>query len=213
MPIHLSEKPDIEIFSSAYDKLIKFSNEIKINEQETGGVLIGKRIHNSIVIFEVTGPGTNARHSSDSFSPDIKDAQKILNNSRKNFDVFNIGSWHTHRNAFDQLSMGDIRQMQEIVEDKDLLNEMICFIICFKQKLELHVFHMNNERKIVKLNYRILSLNDELLYSHDLVKAGEVVPCKFDIGFDEKSYIDLYKFKKYYDFKKLPFSFYLFNFK
>jgi integrative and conjugative element protein (TIGR02256 family) len=65
---------------------------------ETGGLLIGYRAGDELVVIDATGPGPNARHRRFSFNPDgcwqRKQLAKIYRDTEGVLTY--LGDWHTH---------------------------------------------------------------------------------------------------------------------
>ncbi|WP_090587609.1 Mov34/MPN/PAD-1 family protein [Arthrobacter subterraneus] len=68
---------------------------------ETGGVLLGWRTEDAVCITNMVGPGPDARHARDSFSPDAtwQSDQIALLYARSGRRLAYLGDWHTHPGA------------------------------------------------------------------------------------------------------------------
>lgn len=91
-------------------------------ENETGGVLIGRRIEHmnsaEVLITAATGPGERAYHNPIEFNPDVTYINQQLDRYRAlypNMDY--IGTWHKHPLDYPMFSPGDVQTAHMIFAD------------------------------------------------------------------------------------------------
>ena len=125
--------------------------------EETGGVLIGGRAAtNQFFVAETTGPGANANHQRTEFSPDVEHAQRRLDEMRKEWEVFWLGTWHKHPGSMQRLSEGDVQQMRRLIKDPDTLNEILSVIVTRQDAIRLRTYHMDDGLKAHRIDTSIV---------------------------------------------------------
>lgn len=127
-------------------------------QRETGGIIIGGRANvNRLFVTAFTGPGPNAAHHEELFSPDIEYAQQQLDAYREDWDVKWLGVWHKHPGQMRSLSPGDIQQMRELVKDPDTLNEVVSIIATQDgNTVRLNGYHMDESLEPYRLSMTIV---------------------------------------------------------
>jgi integrative and conjugative element protein (TIGR02256 family) len=118
---------------------------------ETGGCLIGYNNYssNEIVITSSIGPGPNARHTCDSFTPDhawqLSEIAKIYRQSKYIYSY--LGDWHTHpENYRPALSRKDMRTLKRIAKYPPArMQEPIMAIIAVSSALKLKIWCLEIE--------------------------------------------------------------------
>jgi len=84
---------------------------------ETGEVLVGRAIDDSIVVPFTIAAGPKARRAVARFSPDWAWQQTILDYLFARFGVDFVGDWHRHPGRFDRPSGQDLATARRIVTD------------------------------------------------------------------------------------------------
>jgi integrative and conjugative element protein (TIGR02256 family) len=89
---------------------------------ETGGCLMGYIADNQdIVITEIIGPGSNAKHEPYNFEGDYdyhtSEVGKIYDESGRTITY--LGDWHTHPKSSPQLSDLDIQCLENIAKNQE----------------------------------------------------------------------------------------------
>jgi len=141
--------------------------------QETGGIIIGDRANiNRLFVADLTGPGPNAHHHQTEFSPDIDHAQRCLDAYREDWDVYWLGVWHKHPGQMRTLSQGDVRQMRDLVQDPDTLDEIVSIIATLQNDtIRLNGYHMDESLEPYRLPMSIVDddipIRKQFLREHD----------------------------------------------
>lgn len=141
--------------------------------QETGGIIIGDRANiNRLFVADLTGPGPNAHHHQTEFSPDIDHAQRCLDAYREDWDVYWLGVWHKHPGQMRTLSQGDVKQMRNLVQDPDTLDEIVSIIATLQNDtIRLNGYHMDESLEPYRLPMSIVDddipLRKQFLREHD----------------------------------------------
>jgi integrative and conjugative element protein (TIGR02256 family) len=164
------EKSNIVFISKSELDFIAESifEKLKQKDVETGGILFGKRTKMGITIAKATDAGPKAECYSTEFAPDIEYGQKILNDLRTRHDVFYIGTWHKHPNYLPHVSSGDIRQMEEIIEDNDTLDEFVSLIVTLADRTpNYNFFYMGKDKVCIKVNFIAVEDKSEILKEID----------------------------------------------
>lgn len=91
------------------------------NENETGGILVGRRIDSStLLILAATDPGVRATRRQVEFEPDVEYANQLL---AEFCEIYNnadyIGTWHKHPLRYPRFSIGDVQTAHAFFADKD----------------------------------------------------------------------------------------------
>lgn len=168
--------PKVYILRSEIEYIEEYVRRKFPNSQlETGGVLLGKKIKNgSIVIIKATDAGPKAEHYAAEFSPDIGYAQKILNECRKDYDIYWIGTWHKHPNHLNRPSGGDIKQMEQFIDDKDTLDEFIALIITKRfRSINTNMFYMDKSKRFYQIDFEIIDEKSSLLKELEKIPTRE----------------------------------------
>ncbi len=97
--------------------LKEFESQIIFHKKkETGGILLGKLIEDTIIVFKVSGPGPNAIHEPLFFRADKNYIDMIIDLEYANSDgeVVYLGEWHTHPQVIPFPSELDLSSLNEI---------------------------------------------------------------------------------------------------
>lgn len=112
----IRKKPKVWISSNSLDRIRSLYTEFLPNE--VGGVLLGYwlRGEGQIVIEDVTGPGPNAKHCRNRYSPDHEHDQKLIDEKYKESErkITYLGDWHTHPFSSPGLSHLDKTTLKKI---------------------------------------------------------------------------------------------------
>jgi integrative and conjugative element protein (TIGR02256 family) len=83
---------------------------------ETGGVLVGYRVKQAVVITDAAGAGAHAKHGQLTYSPDdVHDAAIIRQFYERSGRVLTyLGDWHTHPGGSIELSALDVQALGRI---------------------------------------------------------------------------------------------------
>ena len=88
---------------------------------ETGGVFMGYRVRDSVIITNVIGSGPKAVHKLKSYRPDTDHEQHaiaaIYEESHRMYSY--LGDWHTHPSGILRLSGKDKKALAAIAKDKE----------------------------------------------------------------------------------------------
>ena len=89
--------------------------------KETGGVLMGQRNDNNIILSHYIGPGPKAIHKHFSFMPDDKYQQQEISKiyTRTNREITYLGDWHSHPYNKAYLSGMDKDVLKKIADYND----------------------------------------------------------------------------------------------
>jgi integrative and conjugative element protein (TIGR02256 family) len=154
--------------------------------KETGGILIGgQAATNQFFIVEATGPGANANHQRTEFSPDVEHAQRRLDEMRKEWDVFWLGTWHKHPGSMQRLSEGDVQQMRRLVQDPDTLDEILSVIVTQNDDIRLRTYHMDDGLEAHRIDTAIVEddipIRKQFLRDAEPIKTEEATAGQDDV--------------------------------
>jgi integrative and conjugative element protein (TIGR02256 family) len=113
--------------------------------KETGGIFMGYRQENQLVITNVIGAGPKAVHEHNSFNPDNEYHETEMARIYKESNQINtyIGDWHTHPNSGSYLSSRDKKTIINISQNRECrLKQPIMMILGtfpFELKVWLYV--------------------------------------------------------------------------
>lgn len=93
-----------------------------LGENETGGILIGRRLETldqiEILIVAATGPGDDAFHHSIEFNYDVEHVNQKLGEYRASYPTIDyIGTWHKHPLDYPSFSDGDVHTAHHLFHD------------------------------------------------------------------------------------------------
>lgn len=106
----------IVIFKDALERIQSHSSKAH-GAKETGGILIGREVQGTVLIFSATGPGDDALQEEYMFSSDHNRLQKVLVNYQDEYGCDYLGEWHKHPGEIKELSQADIAQAKDILDD------------------------------------------------------------------------------------------------
>jgi integrative and conjugative element protein (TIGR02256 family) len=117
--------------------------------RETGGILIGYKSDNSIVVTNAIGPGPNAKHSFFNFKRDVKYCnEKLLQYFKESKGVLTyLGEWHTHPFGRPIPSQQDDKEMYGITKTEIYQNDTPILIIGRNKKKGLVLGSFIYEKK------------------------------------------------------------------
>jgi integrative and conjugative element protein (TIGR02256 family) len=138
-------------------------NHNLLGDIETGGIFLGKKTPEGIVILHATDAGPDADCFHAEFSPDIVYSQKVINRYRQKYDVYYIGSWHRHPGGYSRLSESDVLQLHQIIDDPDMLDEFVSLIVTDVDGINMNFFHINKEKKIREIKIEQITSDDSKL--------------------------------------------------
>lgn len=92
--------------------------------RETGGVVFGyivAGVECQLVVTQVTGPGSRARHGFRTFAPDGAYCQAALEKVYRESGavVSYLGDWHSHAVGSTRPSLRDVATMRDVAEDEE----------------------------------------------------------------------------------------------
>jgi len=120
--------------------------------KETGGILIGYKTVDQIVVTEATGPGPNALHSMFNFQRDVEYCNHVLEQRYTESEgVYGyVGEWHTHPFGKAIPSEQDKEEMIKISETSSYQNNMPILLIVrhSKKKLKVGPYVFQNRKSI-----------------------------------------------------------------
>ena len=152
--IRASSLPQIIIAQSAVGLIeqesLRYNNRyIAKHDQETGGIMIGKRLAGDrIIIVAATKPGPNAEHYQFEFGLDADHANAELQRwIARDPEVDFIGVWHKHPPSLDRPSAGDRQSAYKLFADPDYANvELVNPIVVIRGgKPLIRCFYMSRE--------------------------------------------------------------------
>ena len=133
------------------------------NEDESGGILVGKK-ENDNDIYHIVGlsfPNECDKSTHCSFVRNAQEAQKIIEKTWQESGgyVNYIGEWHTHPELFPSPSRTDKKTYRQISKDKSSLF-LVSINIIFGNKFDCYICGYKNGKMIFErtLNY------EEILY-------------------------------------------------
>ncbi len=155
----------LRVSSTAYDSIVDESK--RWNGVETGTVLVGTQDPDGFTITHVITPGANARRSLASFSPDVEHVNKELRKLREMYAVDYLGVQHLHHMDMSYPSIGDLRQAEAILKDKDYkIHGRFLSIIATRSGDDVKMFPYvitKEDMSFRKLDYDIVSEAPESL--------------------------------------------------
>ena len=128
----MSDCPQIKLLFSSHCKKYKIllpsdlyniitKECIRRLPNETGGILIGKYRDNKIIITQITKPKKNAKLKLFTFERSPKGLSKLLIEHWNKFPrEYYIGEWHFHPSESPKPSTKDLKQMKQILNDKNI---------------------------------------------------------------------------------------------
>lgn len=135
-------------------------------EVETGGILIGKRLHENLVIPFALGSGPKAKRSWTRYSPDFEWQQEALDKLFGRYLVNYVGSFHRHPGSFCRPSSIDRKTAREIISSPDWnVPEAIFPIIIIKGgRIKLFPYYLSRDSKDFQpIPWQIVSHKNQLV--------------------------------------------------
>lgn len=129
---------------------------IKVNNKETGGILIGKysEDNSNAIISSVTGPPKDSKQKKCAFERGVIGLNSIID---YNWDLgyYYLGEWHFHPNTSSQPSTIDNKQMKKFAMNKSLkCPEPILLVIGGNQdkcwELSVHVYTKDSKISLIE---------------------------------------------------------------
>ncbi|MEQ8534751.1 MAG: Mov34/MPN/PAD-1 family protein [Imperialibacter sp.] len=105
-----------------------FTNEVnKFGLVETGGVLLGYKKKDFIVITKAIGPGPNAVHEDFYFRADKHyiDMRIDIEYANSGGEIVYLGEWHTHPEVVPNPSEVDLNSLKEIADSSGSLSLLL----------------------------------------------------------------------------------------
>lgn len=136
--------------------------------KETGGILIGKIIEERFIVPISIGPGSKAKKSKTSYSPDLQWQQTYLDKLYQKFSVNYIGSYHLHPGNYCHPSHQDLKTVKRIISDPEWNVAEAVFPILTKNEgnITFHPYHFARASKRFHLiDWKIVPHNDLLIKS------------------------------------------------
>jgi integrative and conjugative element protein (TIGR02256 family) len=130
-----------------YNKMKKIC--INAYPKETGGILIGKYSNdqNTAIITQVTGPPKDSKFGNTWFTRGVYGLQRLLDKTWEEKQCFYLGEWHFHPKNSPKPSNLDVKQMENITQNKDYnCPEPLLLIVNgnFSKTIYPYVFLKNN---------------------------------------------------------------------
>ncbi len=135
------------------DSARRLRNEAtKADDVETGGVLMGYTSddHDTIVITDLIGPGTNATHRRTSFSPDLDFQERAIARIYRssNRKTTYLGDWHSHPGGGHRLSGIDRRTLRRIRDHADArISEPLMIVAHARAPWDLTVWRLQRRAR------------------------------------------------------------------
>jgi hypothetical protein len=151
-------------------------------ENETGGVLIGRRLDRTnrveFLITVATGPGESAYHNPIEFNPDVAYINQQLDLHRAKYPHMDyIGTWHKHPLSYQTFSPGDIQTAHAIFDEPSYkMDEIINPIVWMdKGQFTIRYYYMN--RQMAKKREAFIEIPQSKVHAipedHDLVRKEQ----------------------------------------
>ncbi|NLL09503.1 MAG: hypothetical protein GX268_01150 [Methanomicrobiales archaeon] len=166
----------LDIALSHIESIIR--NHALLGDIETGGIFLGKRTSEGIIILHATDAGPDADCFHTEFSPDVAYVQKVLKSYRKEYDVYYIGSWHRHPGGYSRLSQSDLQQLHRIIDDPDMLDEFVSLIVTDVDGIKMNFFHIDKEKTLREIAVDKITSEDIRLKGLRHQKNQWVTPLK-----------------------------------
>jgi|GEM_PF-4285826 len=139
-------------------------------ENETGGVLIGRRLEHTnrveFLITVATGPGESAYHNPVEFNPDVAYINQQLDLYRAvypNMDY--IGTWHKHPLNYQMFSPGDVQTAHAIFDDSSYKVDEIINPIVWINKNQFTIRYYYMSRQMAMKREPFIEVPESKIYS------------------------------------------------
>lgn len=131
----------MKVFLSQTGYLKILQESLKSKWKETGGVLIGYKNENQIVVTDIIGPGPNAQHRVFNFQRDVAYCNNTLKKEFMETDglITYLGEWHTHPFGILVPSNQDSIEMMKISETECYQNDTPILFIVRQSKKSMQI--------------------------------------------------------------------------
>lgn len=148
------------------DKILKFTEavcqtfdsyrQIKIDQPEAGGILLGRVYTDEIVVEQITVPNNVDKSGRYFFDRNVKRAQQTVDIAWKesNGEVIYLGEWHTHPEAAPSPSMVDRRLIKNMLRDTKMSLNFLFMVIVGTESKYVAVQFTGKNKKIIRLQKR-----------------------------------------------------------
>jgi hypothetical protein len=133
-------------------------------ENETGGILIGRRLDQAnrieLLILAATGPGEQAYHHPVEFNPDVEYVNRKLqeyHSSHPRTDY--IGTWHKHPSRYQTFSSGDVATAHALFRDPDYRMEEIINPIVWVEHGQFTIRYYYMSRQMARRGEPFVEIN------------------------------------------------------
>ncbi len=133
---------------------------------ETGGILVGRRIDQSLIAPFAIGPGPRAQKCLGHYSPDVEWQQGNLEKICALYGLNYIGSYHKHPGWYRKPSLYDCRTVREILSSpKWNISEGVFPIVIVKSsRVEIYPYYFSQDStKYRPISWRKIPSQDPLV--------------------------------------------------
>jgi integrative and conjugative element protein (TIGR02256 family) len=121
-------KPLIQLVAGAADTISREA-PTSVDGSETGGILLGHDLEDTITVTTAGDPGPRANRRPDGFLRDLAHARRLADDAYQRDGSVWVGEWHTHPSGPPTLSDIDIKTYTDLLGDPDLVFNRILSII------------------------------------------------------------------------------------
>ncbi|MGA5715039.1 ribosomal-processing cysteine protease Prp [Bacillus cereus] len=119
------------VFSEHVEEKLKSYRQIKENQHEAGGILMGKVYKNTVIIDALSEPSKEDKSGRNFFERNVKRAQKIVEDAWKesNGERIYLGEWHTHPELTPTPSSDDKRLIFNMLNHTQMEIDFLLMVI------------------------------------------------------------------------------------
>ncbi len=133
-------------------------------DRETGGILVGLRRSQGIVVTHATGPGPRAMHSPLAFAKDTPYLQRVLDYLFGCFRVNYLGVWHQHPPDMPYPSAGDLRSAWQDIADPQVPGDDLLIPICVQRSGTVEIVPFLAQREgCAKVEWQVVPFSGLLM--------------------------------------------------
>ena len=108
-------------------------------DEETGGIMVGLRDKEQVIMTHATGPGPNSQRSAHHFVKDTPYLQSVLNLLAQYYQVNYLGVWHKHPGDMAFPSAGDVASAMDEISDSQVGLDELLTPICVMESGNVEV--------------------------------------------------------------------------
>lgn len=119
------------IFTKRVMKIMESYRQVKADQHESGGILLGRIFSNRIVVEHVSEPSQADRSGRYFFERNVRIAQQIVDIKWKESggEIIYLGEWHTHPESFPTPSITDKRLISNMLRDSKMEIDFLLMVI------------------------------------------------------------------------------------